>query len=72
MLLVCFLPLQVHTRLRVPRASGVPHALCWARDFMQSLGRALRREVAGVFGIVMSTLVMPGQKRQRVARMRAR
>jgi hypothetical protein len=28
LLLVCFLPLQVHTRPRVPRASGVPHALC--------------------------------------------
>src|SRR6266850_7073258 len=38
-----FYQYQVHTRPRVQRASGVPHALYWARDFMQGLGRfALR------------------------------
>ena len=27
-----FYQCKAHARLRVPRASGVPHALCWARD----------------------------------------
>jgi len=32
LLLVCFLPIQVHTRPRVQRASGIPHALKGAED----------------------------------------
>jgi hypothetical protein len=32
LLLVCVLPLSLHTRPRVHWASGIPHALCWAED----------------------------------------
>src|SRR5450631_1885354 len=31
-ILVCVLPLQLHTRPRVQRAPGIPHALLWAED----------------------------------------
>src|SRR5229473_1192112 len=42
-----FYQYQVHTRLRVPRAPGVPHAL-FGRKINQRLGRIARREVASV------------------------
>src|SRR6266576_4572708 len=38
-----FYQYKVHARLRVQRASGVPHALYRARDFMQGLGRIAPR-----------------------------
>ena len=50
---------QVHTRPRVQRASGVPHAL-FGRKINQRLGRIARRGRERVFGVEMSTLVMPG------------
>jgi hypothetical protein len=43
LLLVCFLPLSLHTRPRVRRASGVPHALYWGGRFINASG-ASRRE----------------------------
>jgi hypothetical protein len=43
LLLVCVLPLQVHTRPRVQRAPGVPHAL-FGRTIQQSLGRIAPRD----------------------------
>jgi len=42
LLLVCFYHYQVHTRPRVQRASGVPHAL-FGRKIHQRLGRIARR-----------------------------
>jgi hypothetical protein len=44
LLLVCFLLLQVHTRPRAPRASGIPHAL-QGREIHQRLGRIARQGV---------------------------
>ena len=44
LLLVCVLLLQVHTRPRVQRAPGVPHALKEGGDFMHDSGAA-RREI---------------------------
>ena len=41
------------------RASGVPHAL-FGRKIQQSLGRMASRGRKRVFGVEMSTLVMPG------------
>ena len=46
-----------------------PHAL-FGREIYQRLGRMARRGRERVFGVQMSTLVMPGQKRE--ARLRAR
>ena len=59
--LCAFYQYKAHARLRVQRASGVPHALYRARDFMQGLGRFAPRGRERVFGVEMSTLVMPGQ-----------
>ena len=41
---------KAHTRLRVQRASGVPHAL-YGREIYQRLGRIARRGRERVFGI---------------------
>ncbi|HMH06499.1 MAG TPA: hypothetical protein VK579_07500, partial [Terriglobales bacterium] len=41
---------KVHTRPRVQRASGVPHAL-FGREIQQSLGRMAGRERKAVFAI---------------------
>ena len=38
-----FYQCKLHTRPRVQRASGVPHALFGARELMQGLGRIARR-----------------------------
>jgi hypothetical protein len=43
LLLVCVLPLQVHTRPRVHWASGVPHAL-YGREINAQLGRTAPRD----------------------------
>jgi hypothetical protein len=45
LLLVCVLSLQLHTRPRVQRAPGVPHALLWAERYMHNSDE-LRREIA--------------------------
>jgi len=45
LLLVCVLPLSLHTRPRVHWASGIPHALFRADGFLQDSGAA-RREAA--------------------------
>ena len=45
---MCFLPLQAHARPRVPRASGVPHAL-FGRKIHQRLGRIASRGRERVF-----------------------
>src|SRR6267142_2825226 len=45
-----FYQCQAHTRLRVPRAPGVPHAL-FGRKIYQRLGRIARRGRECVFGI---------------------
>jgi hypothetical protein len=42
----------LHARLRVQRASGIPHALYWARDFEQ-LGRFASRGCEGVSGTIL-------------------
>ena len=44
-----FYQCKAHARLRVPRASGVPHAL-FGREIYQRLGRMARRGREGVFG----------------------
>src|SRR5882757_3498053 len=76
---------EVHTRPRVPRAPGVPHAL-FGRKIQQSLGRMARREVVELCLDVIasaakqSILSLRGQMdcfaslamTERVARMRAR
>ena len=43
LLLVCVLSLQVHTRPRVQRAPGIPHALKRGREINANLGRMARR-----------------------------
>src|SRR5260370_42700194 len=45
LLLVCVLSLQVHTRPRVQRATGIPHALKGGERFINGSG-ALRGEAA--------------------------
>src|SRR3984893_4288911 len=50
---------QVHTRPRVQRAPGVPHAL-FGRKINPSLGRIASRGGEGVLGVERSTLVMAG------------
>jgi len=51
LLLVCVLHYQVHTRPRVQRASGIPHALFRAEGFLQdSVQRAASREVVSEIG----------------------
>src|SRR5712664_4810013 len=59
LLLVCVLPLSLHTRPRVHWASGIPHAL-FGREIQQRLGRMARRGRERVSGVEMPTLVMPG------------
>ena len=44
---VHFYQCKAHTRLRVPRAPGVPHALYWAEELNNASG-ASRRGVANV------------------------
>ena len=44
LLLVCVLPLSLHTRPRVHWASGIPHALFRAEGFLQDSG-ASRGEI---------------------------
>jgi hypothetical protein len=63
-----FYQYKVHTRPRVQRAPGVPHALFRAEASSTPRAHSVAR--ARVFGVEMSTLVMPGQKRE--ARLRAR
>ena len=50
LLLVCVLPIQVHTRPRVQRAPGIPHALQGGERFINGSG-ASRREREGVCGL---------------------
>src|SRR5713226_3370352 len=45
LLLVCVLSLQVHTRPRVQRAPGIPHALKGGETTMHNSGTS-RREIA--------------------------
>jgi hypothetical protein len=48
LLLVCVFHYQVHTRPRVQRAPGIPHALCFMGErFMHDSG-ASRREIVKV------------------------
>jgi hypothetical protein len=54
LLLVCVLPLQLHTRLRVQRAPGVPHAL-FGREINQRLGRLASRDLYGCLEIVIAS-----------------
>src|SRR5947207_294253 len=68
LLLVCVLPLpSAHEAAGATGIRRSPRPL-WAEDL--STPRALRVARARVFGVEMSTLVMPGQKRE--ARLRAR
>ena len=53
MLLVCVLPYKVHTRPRVQRASGVPHAL-FGREIKCKTSGALRGEAANVCLVVIA------------------
>src|SRR5438477_3995506 len=46
---VHFYQCKAHTRLRLQRAPGVPHALSWARAFMQRLGRFASRGRSGIW-----------------------
>jgi hypothetical protein len=64
LLLVCVLPLQVHTRPRVQRASGIPHALMGAEDKCTTRAhRVARRErVSG--NVCLAFAVMASAKRR--------
>src|ERR1700720_1930384 len=57
LLLVCILPIKVHTRPRVQRAPGIPHALNGGRKVHANLGRFVPRdrEVAFVVGTVIAS-----------------
>ncbi len=54
LLLVCVLPIQVHTRPRVQRAPGIPHALKGGREIHAELGRIVSRgrEVVSEIGVL--------------------
>jgi hypothetical protein len=64
LLLVCVLPLQVHTRPRVQRAPGIPHALHGARVSCttRARGAAGRKRVPGMsagFDVIAATKSNP-------------
>jgi hypothetical protein len=55
LLLVCVLPLTLHTRPRVHWAPGIPHAL-FGRKINAQLGRIAPRDREAVFGIGVPSL----------------
>jgi hypothetical protein len=55
LLLVCVLPLQLHTRPRVQWASGIPHAL-FGRKINAQLGRSAPRDREAAFGRIWKKL----------------
>ncbi len=61
LLLVCLLPLQVHTRPRVQRAPGIPHAL-FGRELLQRLGRIASRGRSRIWCLTIeSAIVVPAK-----------